>query len=182
MSHNMRRSTQVALGGMIAALSLLFLFLTGVFPFATYILPAAAGILLVAVVVESGWRWALGVYAAVSLLAVFIAPDREAAVMYLGFFGFYPVLKAFLERLHSRFLEWFLKFALFNLCMVASYLFIIYILGLNDVFTDSTFGLYTIPVLLAAGNIAFLVYDIALSRLVVSYVRWFRPKFLRKFH
>ena len=76
MSHNMRRSTQVALGGMIAALSLLFLFLTGVFPFATYILPAAAGILLVAVVVESGWRWALGVYAAVSLLAVFIAPVR----------------------------------------------------------------------------------------------------------
>lgn len=178
----MRRSTQVALGGMIAALSLLFLFLTGVFPFATYILPAAAGILLVAVVVESGWRWALGVYAAVSLLAVFIAPDREAAIMYLGFFGFYPVLKAFLERLHSRFLEWLSKLAVFNLCIVASYLVIIYILGLNEVLTDSTFGLYTIPVLLLVGNIAFLVYDIALSRLVVSYVQWFRPRFLRKIH
>ena len=49
-----KKSTQVALGGLAAALCTLLMFLTGMIPFATYALPAAAGIVLVAVVVENG--------------------------------------------------------------------------------------------------------------------------------
>ena len=39
----MKRSQQVALCGMVAALCTLLLFLTGMFPFSTYALPALAG-------------------------------------------------------------------------------------------------------------------------------------------
>ena len=41
-----KKSTQVALGGLAAALCTLLMFLTGMIPFATYALPAAAGIVL----------------------------------------------------------------------------------------------------------------------------------------
>ena len=45
----MKRSTKIALGGMITGLCIMLMFMTGLFPFATYALPAAAGIVLVAV-------------------------------------------------------------------------------------------------------------------------------------
>ena len=44
----MKRSEKVALCGMIAALCTILLFMTGMFPFSTYALPALAGILMVA--------------------------------------------------------------------------------------------------------------------------------------
>ena len=46
----MSKSKQIAAGGIASSLCLLTIFLTGVFPFATYALPAIAGTLLVVVV------------------------------------------------------------------------------------------------------------------------------------
>lgn len=89
----LKRSGQVALCGMIAAVCILLMLMTGLFPFATYALPAVAGLLMVAVVVECGVKWAVMVYVAVSLLAIFITPDREAMLMFVFFFGHYPIIK-----------------------------------------------------------------------------------------
>lgn len=72
-----KKSTQVALGGLAAALCTLLMFLTGMIPFATYALPAAAGIVLVAVVVENGASTAALVYGAASILALFVVPDGK---------------------------------------------------------------------------------------------------------
>ena len=54
----MKTSRKVALGGMVTALSLVLMFLTGVFPFATFALPGIAGLLLIMVVIEMGCRQA----------------------------------------------------------------------------------------------------------------------------
>ena len=87
-----RKSTQVALGGMSSALCLLLMFMTGLIPFGTFALPAMAGIVLIVVVVEMGRSTAALVYGAVSLLSLFMCPDKEAAMMFIGFFGCYPVI------------------------------------------------------------------------------------------
>lgn len=117
----LKRSGQVALCGMIAAVCILLMLMTGLFPFATYALPAVAGLLMVAVVVECGVKWAVMVYVAVSLLAIFITPDREAMLMFVFFFGHYPIIKAGLERIRLRPLEWLVKFGVFNACVLAAY-------------------------------------------------------------
>ena len=83
-----RKSTQVAIGGVAAALCLILMFCTGLVPFATYALPALSGVVLIAVVAEMGWRTAMVVYAAVALLSVGIVPDREAAMLFIFFFGY----------------------------------------------------------------------------------------------
>ena len=83
-SHNsrqMKKSTQVALGGLSSALCLLLMFMTGLIPFSSYIFPALAGIVLISVREENGLKTALLVYAATSLLALLIIPDREAVMM-----------------------------------------------------------------------------------------------------
>ena len=78
---------KLAFCGVMAALSTVLLFLTGVAPVATLALPAIAGCLLIPVVVEAGLPWAFGVYGVCSVLSFLLAPDREAFLFYLLFFG-----------------------------------------------------------------------------------------------
>ena len=178
----LKRSSRVALGGMIAALCVVLMLLTGVLPFLTYTVPALAGILMIVMVVESGTKWALLVYLAVSLLSLLVAPDKVAAFIFVFFLGYYPILKSSLERIPSRVLEWAVKLVLFNVSIVAAYLIMIYGLQMPDVMTEmGGLGRYTGIVTLFAANITFFVFDIALTRIISTYVHWFRPKFLRRF-
>ena len=179
---SLKKSGLIALCGMISSLCVALMFLTGVFPFATYAIPAMAGILLVILVVELSPGWALLTYIAVSLLSLIITPDKEAAVLFIFFFGHYPVIKSFLERLRSKIIEIPLKAIIFNVCIVAGYLVVIHLFGLSDVLEEmGSFGKYSTLVLLAFGNVVFWVYDFALTRLISVYITWFRPKVLRRF-
>ena len=108
----MKKSTQVAVGGLASALCLLLMFLTGMIPFTTYALPAMAGIVLIAVVIENGTQTAALVYVSVSLLSLFLSPDKEAALMFLCFFGYYPVIKAKLEQIRPKLLELLAKYGI----------------------------------------------------------------------
>ena len=122
-SHNsrqMKKSTQVALGGLSSALCLLLMFMTGLIPFSSYIFPALAGIVLISVREENGLKTALLVYAATSLLALLIIPDREAVMMYIMLLGYYPLAKPWIERL-ARPLSILFKLLLFNIVVVAFY-------------------------------------------------------------
>ena len=177
----MKKSTQVAVGGLASALCLLLMFLTGMIPFTTYALPAMAGIVLIAVVIENGTQTAALVYVSVSLLSLFLSPDKEAALMFLCFFGYYPVIKAKLEQIRPKLLELLAKYGIFNLAIIATYWVISYVLGLPDILEElGELGKYSIAILLGMGNLVFFLYDRALTNLVTFYVRWFRVKVLRK--
>jgi hypothetical protein len=177
---NMRKtSTQIALGGVFSALCLVFMFLTGIIPLATYMMPALAGAMLAVVVIEAGAKTALLAYVAISVLSLFIVPDREAATMFIVFYGYYPLAKVRLEQLRSRALEYAVKLILCNAAAVAGYAAVIYIFGI-PMMQPGTFGQYSVLVLLGLWNATFLFYDYALTRYITVYIRWFRPKFLRR--
>ena len=67
-------------------------------PLLVYTAPPFAGILLIVIVNEIGYRWALGTYVAISLLSVFLIADKESAVYFTMFFGYYPILKLLMEN------------------------------------------------------------------------------------
>ena len=151
------------------------------FPFTQFAFPALAGIVLIAVIIENGVSTAVLVYAAVAILSLIIVPVKEAALMFVGFFGYYPIVKAKLERIPFRLLEYICKFSLFNLAVVGSYLVLIYLLGIDEVLDQSgAFGQYSILVLLVMGNIMFFIYDIAVTNITDVYLHWFRPRIMRK--
>ena len=165
----MSKSGKIALGGLLTALGLVLMFLTGLIPIGTYALPAIAGVLLIVAVIEIGAKWAWMIYAAVAVLSLLFAPDKEAALLFVFFFGYYPVLKSYLERISNKALSWISKFAVFNAAVVACFLLAVNFLQLpEDSFT--IFGIYLPWVFLILGNVVFLIYDIALSGLVVTYV------------
>lgn len=178
-----KKSFLVAFSGLICALSLVVLFLTGIIPFATYSLPCIAGFLLVTTMVECGDSWAWLSYIAVSFLAIILTPDREAALMYIIFFGYYPMLKKYLERIPSRLLEWAAKISLFLISIAAGYFGAIYLLGMNYLLEEANeFGKYSFLIVAGSGTAVFVLYDIALTRLISVYILYLRKKIFRRFH
>ena len=175
----LKQSGKVALGGIMGALSLMIMFLTA-FPYMTYALPAIAGAVLIPVVIELGSKWAWMVYACVSFLSLLIAPSLEAKVMFIAFFGYYPIVKALLERQKNRVLEWVLKYLVFNVAVVSAYLLSLRFFGL-DVDSLVIFGFNVPLVFLLLGNVVFLLYDLALRNVAEAYIRVLRPKLNRMF-
>lgn len=177
-----KKSAQIALGGVFSALCLLIMFLSVVIPFATYALPAFAGAMLIAVMEENGSKTAWLVYGSVSLLSLFIVPSREAALMFVGFFGYYPIIRQKLEGLRPTVIAYVVKLILFNTAMIASYALLIYAFGMGELLDGigetgkylSTLGM------LALGNVTFVVYDRALRQYTWVYHHWFKPTFLRR--
>lgn len=174
----MKNTFKVSLGGIVAALSIVVMFLSGIIPIGTYALPALAGVFLIAVVIESGKGFALAVYFAVALLSFFVAPDKETALCYVIFFGYYPILKSVFESIKSKVVQIILKLLVFNVAAIASYFIAVNLLSVPaDTFIICTINL---PVLLlCAGNIMFIAYDYALTLLITSYITRFRKIFHR---
>ena len=154
---------------------------TGLIPIGTYALPALAGALCVIIVVEMGVKWAIPVYIAISVISLLLAADKEAVVLFIAFFGYYPILKAKLESLHKKLMEYLIKFAAFNAAMIIAFFITIYVLRVpQESFT--MFGIYLPWVFLAVGNVVFIIYDYAVSGLVVVYCQRFRKSFNRFLH
>lgn len=165
---DLKNSVKIALCGVIAALSAVIMFLTGVIPIATVALPALAGLLLVPVVAELGLSWGFGVFAVCAVISFLIAPDREAALIYTLFFGYYPVLFGALGKIKSRAVRVAIKLLLFNAAAVAEAALTVYVLGIpwENV---GILGDFTAVVLLALANVVFVLYERALRGVIALY-------------
>jgi hypothetical protein len=180
MKQSYKKSAVVSVGGIVAALSVVLMFMTAVIPSMTYALPAAAGVLLSVIVIEIDKKTAFGVYAVVSLLSVLLVGDKEAAVMYIMFFGYYPILKAVFESRLSVPVSWLCKLAVFNVGMVAAFLISVYVF--NIPFEEmEKYGPIAAFAFLGVGNIIFFIYDFALSNLIKLYLLKWRKGFRRIF-
>lgn len=176
-----RSSARVALGGISCGLCLLLLFLTGMVPFSEYAMPAMAGVVLIAMVVEFSGRTAAVAYLAIAFLSVFLVPSKEAAAFFIFFFGHYPILKFKLDQVKPKLLGYLVKFLVFNVSVVLAGLVTIHLFGLTELLEDfGSFGRYSVLVLLGLGNVFFIFYDYMVGTLIDAYIHWFRPKILRK--
>ena len=175
-------SRQVALGGIISALRLAIMFLAGIVPTTTYVLPMAAGAMIMLIAVELGNKPALCAYISVSALSVILVPDRQVALMFALFFGFYPLAKQKLERLPSRSIEYTCKLLLFSITMAAVHLMLIFVFGMRGMLEGigERIGISSLVLLalggLAVGGVMFICYDILLTRCYTLYVRQYRQK------
>lgn len=173
------KSKRVAFGGMITALSVCLMMLTGVISVLVYSTPIIVGLFLMLMVIEMGKKWAFAVYVAVSVLSVLFVAEKESAIIYVAFFGYYPILKPILESIKIRPVEWILKFLIFNVSIVLAYFVLIKFFGV-DISSENMAFEFVVTILLVLGNILFFLYDIVFTRLVTVYIKiW--SKLVRKF-
>lgn len=168
-----KNTSYVALCGITAAL-ITAVMAAAYFPFLTYAIPAIAGALIMIPLVEIGKSHAVGTFIVTSALVMLFA-ENEAKLMYVCFFGYYPIIKAVFEKIRFRVVEYILKLAVFNMAVTAVYLlladiFMIDMEGIGD------YGKYGIIILYAVGNVAFVLYDICLAKLCTVYMYRLHPK------
>ena len=182
----MKHNSKVALGAMLSALSVVVLLPTAV-EVMVYALPAVASIFVAFATVEMGRKWAFAVYICSSVVGLIIVPNKEAVILYAAFFGYYPILKSYLEAKNKRALEYAVKLIAFNITMVVAYLAMIYIFGMPyDELMDfgEEFGkaaAYAPWILLGVGNVIFIVFDKGLSGWITYYVVVLQKKFRKLF-
>ncbi len=169
----MKRTSKITLCAVCSALSVVFMLL-GYFPYLTYAVPAVAGLFVMIPLIEVGTSYAFASYA-VSSAIVFLVAEPETKVLYILLLGYYPIVKALIERLRKAPLEWVLKLILFNVTVAATYFALKFLTNI-DVEDFGPLGKYGAYVFVVLCNIAFVMYDIAVSRISVLYFSRIRGK------
>lgn len=172
-------SFKVSLGGIIAALSVVFMFMTALLPIFVYVIPALCGAMLLVIAVEISSSWAYLTYAVVSFLSLLFVPDKEAALLYVLLMGFYPILKLKLDRIKPAVFSFLVKLIVYNVLIVAYYNLTIRIISSSTLQDDmGDFGRYGVYIFWGLTNIVFVIYDVAIKHIMTLYLEWIRKKIL----
>ena len=175
---DMKKSAKVALSGVICALSVVIM-LTAYFPYLTYAIPAISGALLTVIAIEIDKKWAFGAYIVSALLTLLLC-EKEAASLYVCFFGYYTIVKGIIETRFRGIVEYLLKYLIFNLSIVIGYLLVVYVFGIPFEEAGMSGWIFAVG-LLVAGNVVFYIYDRGLDRVIAAYIHFMHPKIRRMF-
>lgn len=167
-----KQTRALAVSAMTAALCVLLLFLGNLTQVADVSFAALSTLLIWFLYLEYGKGFALGAYLTASLLSLLLLPNKSAALLFAGFFGWYPLLKLPLERLPGVF-AFLCKFLAVNAVCVTLSLLFGGILGLEG------YSPLLLLLLLALYDLAFILFDIAIGKFVYFYVEKLR-KYLVK--
>lgn len=159
MKASTKRLTRLAI---LTALGVVLLLLGSVLPAGRLALVALSSLPVCVALMMVGLKWSLGVFAVTAALGALLYPGA-AAIMYVAFFGYYPIAKSLFERIHKTSVCWVCKFALYT------FAFVIYWLLAKALFTF-TGGELAWYLLYPMGAAVFFLYDIAYSSLIRFYL------------
>ncbi len=179
----LKNTSQIALCAIMAGLSITLMLSTAVIPFMSYAIPALCGTLMLVIVIECSKKWALLVYACVSILSLIVIPDKSAGLSYILVFGYYPILKCILEKNFPAWLSYLLKLLTFNVVLLGSFYITLYFFGID---TDGIEWVvpyltkwFIAPIIVVFASIFLLMYDTVLSKLIIIYKKKLRKKLIK---
>ena len=144
-----KKTHELALCGVLCALAVAFLWLSGVIPLSTYAWPILASATLLPAREECRKSYAWSCFAAAAVLGLLLCADKEAALVFC-FLGYYPLVKPNLDAISAKALRLLAKL---GLCTVS--------MGV----------MYALWATAAMGLLLFFVYDLLIDRLAVVYRR-----------
>ena len=152
---------QIAFGGMMAALALVVMNLGSLIPVATFVCPMICMLILAFVIKMCGSRMGWAWYGAVAILSVLMAPDKEAAAVFV-FLGYYPICKPQIEAKGGAVIK---KLMLFNAAILIMYALLIRLFGMAQIAAEyQELGTIMTAVMLIMGNVTFFLLDRVLTR------------------
>lgn len=161
----MKNTKLIALTGILSALSVVLMFFGSVVSVFTYVMPLITGLLMI-ILNDFSKRHSVIMFAAVSIISVFALPDKECALTYIFFFGYYPIIRDNLNHIKNSVMSYFAKLLIFNAGIILSQLLCFYVLHIPF---DDIFGKWGIALLLLLANLVFAVYERLLSILIILY-------------
>nr|WP_297573783.1 hypothetical protein [uncultured Peptostreptococcus sp.] len=160
--NNMAR--KISLMGILLAFNAIIYILVNYIPTNTIALLVLAGLPAMIVVVEFGLRDACLYVLAGLILAFVLINNKLHFVTYLLTFSSYPLVKALVENVKSFKIQLGLKLLYANLALLVLYLVYKQFVVIDRLVMDY------IPLALLVYNLAFLVYDRAMSQFIIYYI------------
>ncbi|MBE6969618.1 MAG: hypothetical protein E7442_05815 [Ruminococcaceae bacterium] len=154
------KSRPLAYGALSVALTVVILYLGSMLPTARLALLCVSSLGVVLMTLRFDRRRALMVYAAAAALSLLVLPGKEVALAYTLLPGWYPLAKLRLERLRSPVPRFGGKLLLINVVLIP-----VLLLG------KSYFDGMPLWQFLVSGNLLFLIYDHALTQIILLYMR-----------
>ena len=157
----LKNSLKLTYCGVITAISVVIMFFTSLIPIGLYVLPAIAGYIITSVKKEINFKWAFLTYIAVSIVSLMLVAEKESVLMFIFFFGYYPILKFKIDEYKSKVIKIILKFLCFNISVIFVYFIAIQVLNISENEFE-ILGVYIPGIFLFLGNIIFFAYDYSL--------------------
>ena len=161
----MRRDTRkITLSALFSALCVVALYIASIWPTGVFGLVAFASLFIAAAVVEMGVASGVYVFVVSSALSMLILPNRAAAILFVLFFGYYPIVKSIIERVAHAALQWMIKLAVFNASLtVIWFLF-------RELLLPFSGGYPGFAVVYLGGSAVFAVFDYGYTKLIWFYI------------
>lgn len=164
----MRVTTKrLATCAMLTALSVVLMILGGILELGMYACPLFVSLSFVPVGEKYGRKYHIMLYAASAILCFLLVPNWEENLMFAGFFGWYPIIRPALQKL-PKLLRWPLKLLLFNAAVIAMEWLLMTLIA------PEAMGGMLLWILLAMGNVTFVLYDCLIPKMNVLMRRLIR--------
>jgi len=165
------RTRKLTLCGILVSLGVAVMYLGSFIDVLDLSVAVIASLFCIVAVIEAGGGWKISVFLATAILSLILLPNKSPATVYALFTGYYPIIKEVLEgRVKGRILQYTIKLAIFNVAFaaIAAVMLLLFRLPVES-------GILVLTTFLL-GNVTFVVYDIALTRLITVYIRVLRPR------
>lgn len=156
---------------MFAALSVALLYVGSIIEVLDISAAVVASLLCIVTVIEYGGGAPWLVYAVTSVLSLVLLPYKMPAFMYAVFFGYYPIIKEKLEKHLKKPVAWVVKELIFNVAIIAI------TAASRWLFLSEDSPIAFEIAFIALSEVAFVLYDIALTRVVTVYIFKLRKRF-----
>ena len=167
---NAQRTKRLAVCAMLSALGVVFLGIGSVISVMDISMAVLASLFCIFAVIEYGGTAPWLVFFVTGVLSLLL-PQKAPAVMYLLFFGYYPIIKEKLEK-KPKAVAWILKEVIFQIALVGMLLLYHFLFMASG---TVPWMMYVILALIA--EIIFPIYDLALTRLITLYIYRLRKRF-----
>ena len=162
------KAKDLALGGILTSLTVIVLFINILIPINTFAILTISSCFVPIAIIRSNVRVGIFVYIASSIIGFFLVP-LDIMIPFILYFGIYGLVKFYIEKLRNIPLEILLKLSFSNIMLILGYiLFTKFIAPIN----------LNIPIwiLIILAQIAFLIFDYALTLIITFYISKFHNK------
>lgn len=159
----LNKSKQISLGAMVTVFSILVMLMTSILPTIEIFLLCLSSYLISILIIEADKPTATLSFLATAILGALLVPNKLIIMSYIGFFGYYGILKSYIEGLNNLVLEWVIKILIFNIMVFINYLIFIKLFANN---IDLPFSLGVVVLVL---QVEFVIYDYVFSMFIDYY-------------
>ena len=166
---NRTKTFKIALGGICLALAVIFMLGASFVPGIELTLFLISSVFTAVMIIETGVGGGVLLYVGACILGLILIPNKLALVPYVCCFGYYAVLKYFIEKINSGILQIALKAVYFAAVVCVGMLLFKSVIASSIHMPD-----FPLAVLIVGGIIMLLLYDFVLTYIIGFYMNRFK--------